>query len=291
MTFAILFQALVSGLSQSAVYAVVAIGLTLTLGVMRVVNFAHGEFLMLAMYAAFFAWQFLGIDPIIVVVLLVPISVGMGYLFYKLIVQRLLDISATNQMAATLGTSLFLQSLAILAFSSDNRLVSLDRSLIGVPIGPAYIQIPQLTLAIASVLLVAVLYFLIRKTEFGLRLRAVSETPSGAMLCGINAVVAHLAATCIAMITLGAAGPLLVSSLYVNPYIGVLFTLKAFIIVIVGGLGSFEGALLAAVLLGVTESIAGIWLPASTAAAIPFLFLILTLLIKPDGLFGSRETR
>ena len=291
MGYPIIVQAIVSGLAQAAVYAVVAVGLTLTFGVMRVVNFAHGDFLMLAMYAGYFGWSLTGMDPAALVFLLMPLSIGVAYLFHKTVVLRLLKVTEVSQMAVTLGISLLLQNLALLAFTADNRMVNLERSLRSVKLAGASLQLPQLVLGVASLLVVGALYLLIRKTEFGLKLRAVSGSVEGAILSGINVGRAYMVATCIGVGTLGVAGPLLASSLYVNPYIGILFTLKAFVIVIVGGLGSFEGALLGALLVGLTESVAGIWFPASVAAAIPFLILIVVLLVRPEGLLGREAAR
>lgn len=287
----LILQAILSGLTQSAVYAVVAVGLTLTFGVMRVVNFAHGEFLMLAMYGGYFAWFTAGIDPVLAVFVMLPASLLAGYAFHRLVVVQLLRVSEISQMAVTLAVSMLLQNAALLAFSADYKLINIPWSMFSVSVGGAAIQLPQLILGVTSVAIVGALYLLIRRTEFGLKLRAVSSSMEGAVLSGIDVGKAYLLATCIGIGTLGLAGPLLVASLYVNPYVGMLFTLKAFIIVIVGGLGSFEGALVGSLLVGLTESIAGIWLPGSVAASIPFLVLILVLLVRPEGLMGQAQAR
>lgn len=290
MTSAIVLQAIVSGLANAATYALVAVGLTLIFGVMRIINFAHGEFLMLAMYGGYFAWSQLGLDPLVSMLIVTPVLMLAGGLLYKTTVKFLLKAPEINQMAVTLGLSLLLQNLALMAFTGDNKLLMLGISNQSVSIGSAYIQLPQLIAAAASLLLLAALYLLIHKTNLGLSMRAASQTRDGAALSGIRIETVYLVAFCIGIGTLGVAGPLLVSTLYVNPQVGALFTLKAFVIVIVGGLGSFGGALLGALLVAMAESLAGLWFSASIAAAIPFILLVVVMLFKPEGLLaGARR--
>src|SRR5690606_34147443 len=146
--------------------------------------------------------------------------------------------------------SLLMQYLALLFFTGDNRLVILPRSTEGVGIGSVMLQVPQLIAGGASLLLLGLLYFLLRRTDFGLMMRAVSQSHEGAQLSGIDIGRVYRWAMAVGIGTLGVAGPLLVSVLYVNPHVGALFTLKAFVIVIVGGLGSFGGALLGGLIVG-----------------------------------------
>jgi branched-chain amino acid transport system permease protein len=287
MTAAIVFQAVLSGAANGAVYALVAVGLTLIFGVMRIINFAHGEFLMLAMYGGYFAWSYMGIDPLLAIFFVAPVFTLVGAIFYRVLVRPLMRAPEINQMAVTLGLSLLLQNLALVVFAGDNRLITLPRSTASVAIGPAFLQMPQLLAAFASIVLLGGLYLLIHRTSLGLSMRAASQSRDGAALSGIQIGRVYLIAVALGIGTLGVAGPLLVSMLYVNPHIGELFTLKAFVIVIVGGLGSFGGALMAALLISMAESIAGVWLPASAAAAIPFVLLILVMLFRPEGILAT----
>jgi branched-chain amino acid transport system substrate-binding protein len=258
--FEVFLQAVVSGLANGAIYALVAVGLTLVFGVMRIVNFAHGEFLMIAMYA--------------------------GVLLYDTVVRFALRAPEINQMAVTLGLSLLLQQLALVFFSGDNLLITQPRSTEGIALGSIVVQVNQLVAAGASVLLLGLLAMVLQRTDFGLVMRAVSQSREGAALSGIHIDRVYRWAMAVGIGTLGVAGPLLVSILYVNPQVGALFTLKAFVIVIVGGLGSFKGALLGAMVVGLAESVAVAWLSASIAATVPFAILILILLLKPEGLMG-----
>lgn len=291
MSTTIFLQALLSGLTNGAIYALVAVGLTLVFGVMRIVNFAHGEFLMLAMYGGYLAFTFLGIDPILAVFLVAPVLMLMGYLLFGGLIRPALKVPEINQMAVTLGLSLLLQYLALVVFKADNLLVTQERSTASIWLGPVLIQMPQAIAALASVILLGLFYVVLRKTDLGLIMRVVSQSRDGAALSGIDIGGTYRWAMAIGLGTLGVAGPLMVSALYVNPHVGQLFTLKAFVIVIVGGMGSFGGVLIGALLVGIAESIAASWLTASVAAAVPFALLILVMLLRPEGLVPAGGSR
>lgn len=291
MSTTIFLQALLSGLTNGAIYALVAVGLTLVFGVMRIVNFAHGEFLMLAMYGGYLAFTFLGIDPILAVFLVAPVLMLMGYVLFGGLIRPALKVPEINQMAVTLGLSLLLQYLALVVFKADNLLVTQERSTASIWLGPVLIQMPQAIAALASVTLLGLFYVVLRKTDLGLIMRVVSQSRDGAALSGIDIGGTYRWAMAIGLGTLGVAGPLMVSALYVNPHVGQLFTLKAFVIVIVGGMGSFGGVLIGALLVGIAESIAASWLTASVAAAVPFALLILVMLLRPEGLVPAGGSR
>ncbi|MBN8939318.1 MAG: branched-chain amino acid ABC transporter permease [Rhizobiales bacterium] len=284
MSFGIFLQAVVSGLANGAIYALIAVGLTLVFGVMRIINFAHGEFLMIAMYAGYFSWALLGIDPLLSILIVTPALMLAGVLLYGTLVRFALNVPEINQMAVTLGLSLLLQHLALVLFTGDNMLVTQPRSTAGIVMGPVVVQINQLIACGASLTLLGLLYLFMKKTDFGLVMRAVSQSRDGAALSGIDIAAVYKWAMAVGVGTLGVTGPLLVSILYANPHVGALFTLKAFVIVIVGGLGSFGGALVGAMVVGLAEGIAGAWFSASVAAAVPFAILILILLVRPEGL-------
>jgi branched-chain amino acid transport system permease protein len=291
MSTTIFLQAMLSGLTNGAIYALVAVGLTLVFGVMRIVNFAHGEFLMLAMYGGYLAFTFLGVDPILAVVLVAPVLMLMGYLLFGGLIRPALKVPEINQMAVTLGLSLLLQYLALVVFKADNLLVTQERSTASIWLGPVLIQMPQAIAALASIILLGLFYVVLRKTDLGLIMRVVSQSRDGAALSGIDIGGTYRWAMAIGLGTLGIAGPLMVSALYVNPHVGQLFTLKAFVIVIVGGMGSFGGVLIGALLVGIAESIAASWLTASVAAAVPFALLILVMLLRPEGLVPAGGSR
>lgn len=286
MSLEIFLQAIVGGLANAAMYALIAVGLTLVFGVMRIINFAHGEFLMIAMYAGYFAWSLLGIDPIVSILLVTPVLMILGALLYSGVMRFAVRVPEINQMAVTLGLSLLLQHLALVAFTGDNMLVTQSRAIAGVELGPVVVQVNQLIACGISAVLLSALYLVLQRTDFGLIMRAVAQSRDGAALSGIDVTGVYKWAMAVGIGTLGVAGPLLVSMLYVNPHVGALFTLKAFVIVILGGLGNFTGALIGALIVGLAESIAGAWFSASVAAAVPFVILILILLTRPEGLMN-----
>lgn len=291
MSFEIFLQALFGGLANAAVYALIAVGLTLVFGVMRLINFAHGEFLMIGMYGSYFAWSLLGIDPLVSILLVTPALMLLGALLYGSVMRFALQVPEINQMAVTLGLSLLLQHLALVAFTGDNLLITQSRATAGVELGPVVMQVNQLIAGGFSVLLLSVLGLVLRRTDFGLIMRAVAQSRDGAALSGIDVDGVYKWAMAVGVGTLGVAGPLLVSILYVNPHVGALFTLKAFVIVILGGLGNFAGVLVGALVVGLAESIAGAWFSASVAAAVPFVILILILLTRPEGLLTRSPRR
>ena len=283
----VVLQAVVSGLLTGGVYALVAMGLTLIFGVMRVVNFAHGDFLMLAMYGAYFGWAQWGMDPLFSVLWIVPGMALLGVVFHKLVLQRVAGSAGIGAVAVTLGVALLVQNLALMLFKADNRVVNTEWASRAFALGPLSLQWPQAVAALAAGLLIAALAALLRFSPLGLAMRAVAQSADGAALSGIDPQRVALLASSIGIGSLGVAGALLTPMLYVNPGVGVQFTLMAFVVVIAGGMGSFAGAVLAGLGVGVTERVASLWLPASAATAIPFALLVLVMLWRPQGLLRA----
>jgi len=286
----VLVQALISGLLSGWLYALIAIGLTLIFGVMRVVNFAHGDLLMLAMYGAFTSYATLGVDPTIAVLWMLPLMGVFGAILYKLIIRHIVGKSELTSIAVTLGVGMLIQNIALMVFKADNLVANTPWANAAYQLGYVTIQLPHAMAALASIALIGGLYGLLRFTDLGIMMRAVSQSAEGAALSGINLHRISMWTTVIGIATLGVAGPMLVSMLYVNPTVGVQFTLIAFVAVIAGGLGNFFGAVVAGIFVGVTERVAGIWLPASLAAAIPFCFLVIVMLWRPEGLLVPRKS-
>lgn len=289
-SFDVILQALVGGFLSGWIYALVAIGLTLVFGVMRVVNFAHGDFLMLAMYGGFLAFSVWGVDPALSILWMLPLMGLFGALLYKLIIRHVVGKSELSSIAVTLGVGMLIQNLALMVFKADNLVVNTDWSAQSVFLGPISIQAPHAVAASAAVVLILALWGLLRFTDLGVMMRAVSQSQDGAALSGINFHRVSLWTTVIGIATLGVAGPLMVSILYVNPTVGVHFTLIAFVAVIAGGMGNFFGTVVAGIGIGVTERLAGIWLPGALAAAIPFAALVVIMLWRPEGLLVPRRS-
>lgn len=290
-SLSVIFQAVAGGLMSGGTYALVAVGLTLIFGVMRVINFAHGEFLMLAMYLAYFGWSVLGVDPYWMVLIAPLVLALLGSVFFQYLTRYSMGAPEINQMAVTLGASLLLQNAALLAFKGDNQIVNLARATDSIMLSAVTLQVPQLMAATVSVVLMGAVYLLLTRTDLGLMMRATAQSSEGAALSGIDLSRVYRWAMALGIATLGFAGPLILPTMYVNPNIGTLFTLKAFVIVIAGGLGSVPGALLGGLLVGLTESVAGVWLPGAAASAIPFVFLVIVMIWRPQGLLKSGGRR
>lgn len=285
---AILFPSVLNGLTTGAVYALVALGLTLIYGVLHIINFAHGAALMVALYAVYFLKQGLGIDPYLALPLVVPGMFVLGYALQRVIINRASHGKDENILLVTLGISIVLENLALIAFKSDTRTIETAYTLTTVPIGPAMIALPKLIAFGGALVASAALLWFVARTDLGRAIRAVAKEKHGARLMGID--VDHVYAMCfgIGLACLGAAACFLLPAYYVNPQVGNGFVLVAFTIVVLGGMGSFAGALLGGFLIGVVESLGGLWFGESLGQIGIFLIFIAVLLLRPQGLFGAR---
>lgn len=284
----ILFPSVLNGITTGAVYALIALGLTLIYGVLHIINFAHGAALMVALYGVWLLRERWGIDPYAALLVMVPAMFALGYVLQRGIINRASHGKDENILLVTLGLSIVLENLALLVFKSDTRTIETAYTLTTVEIGPAFIALPKL-LAFAGALVVSfILLLIVGKTDLGRAIRAVAKEKQGARLMGID--VDHVYSMCfgLGLACLGAAACFLMPAYYVNPQVGNGFVLVAFTIVVLGGMGSFAGALLGGLLIGVVESLGGLVLGESLGQVGIFLIFILVLLLRPQGLFGAR---
>ncbi len=283
----ILLPAAINGLTMGAVYALVALGLTLIYGVLHIINFAHGSLLMVGLYGAFFLHRF-GVDPYLALLVMVPALFALGYVLQWSVIGRASHGSDQNVLLVTLGASIVIENLALYFFSADTQTIDTPYAIAMVDIGVALVSLPRLIALGASLALAAILWLLIARTDLGRAIRAVAKERQGARLVGID--VDHIFAMSFGIGTacLGAAACLLLPMFYVSPHIGHVFVLVAFTVVVLGGMGSFSGALIGGLLIGVTESLCGLLLGESLGQIGIFLIFIATLLFRPSGLFGSR---
>jgi branched-chain amino acid transport system permease protein len=288
LEFAILIPAMINGLTLGAVYALVALGLTLIYGVLHIINFAHGSLLMVALYGVFFLHAVVGIDPYLAIFIMVPALFVLGYALQRGVIGKASHGKDQNVLLVTLGLSIVLENLAIYWFSADTRTIDTPYTFEMVDLGVALVALPRLIAFVASLLVAAVLWFVIARTDLGRAIRAVAKERQGARLVGIN--VDHIFAMSFGIGTacLGAAACLLLPSFYVSPHVGHVFVLVAFTVVVLGGMGSFTGALIGGLLIGVTESLGGLFLGESLGQLGIFLIFIAVLLFRPTGLFGSK---
>jgi branched-chain amino acid transport system permease protein len=284
----VLVPAVLNGLLTGAVYALVALGLTLIYGVLHIINFAHGALLTAAMFAAFFAHRLLGLDPYAAAVVLTPLFFVLGYGLQRFIIGPAAHGDDRNILLVTLGIAVVIENALLYAFRGDTRTLDLDYAFAVVDLGIAFVAVPRV-LAFGVVLIVALLLWLVLSfTDTGKAIRAVAKQKLGAELSGID--VAHIYAVTFGLGTacLAIAACLLIPTYYVNPHVGNAFVLVAFTIVVLGGMGSVTGALVGGLLIGVVESLSGLYLGESLGQIGIFVIFILVLLFRPSGLFGER---
>ena len=288
MTLDLILQAIATGILLGGVYSLICTGLTLTFGVMRIINFAHGEFLMVAMYASYFFSQALHTEAYTAILVVVPGLFIFGVFVFQLLVRPILSAEPLNQMLLLVGLSLVLQNGALALFSPDTRSVQSALLYSKIELGDVIIGVPKLIAFATSVAVTFALYWLLRSTELGRQIRAAASDREAAALMGINVNRVNLIAFGIGVGTLGIAGPVMLPIFYIVPNIGSFFILIAFVVVVLGGIGNFMGALVASFVVAVTESLGALFMPGSTAPVLPFLLFILVLLFKPEGLFGAK---
>ena len=276
------------GLLTGLVYGLMALGLSVIYGVVRIVNFAHGEMMAMAMYAAIVAFAAFGADPLW---MLLPVALaffGFGYVLQRGLVGRFIDRPEHSQFMLLLAVALIMVNGLLIACGPDARNVQVDYALDSYEIGPLLVDKVRVICAVVALACCAVLFGIFRFTGFGKAIRACADNLLGAQVVGLN--VQHLygltfglGAACV-----GIAGCLLSLLVDVTPASGPAFTLLAFVIVIIGGLGSMVGALAGGVLIGVSESVAGLLIAPSMKSMVSFALLILVLAFRPQGLFSRR---
>ncbi len=284
----ILLPSLLNGLTTGAVYALIALGLTLIYGVLHIINFAHGACLMVALYAVYGLKQQFGIDPYLALPIVVAGMFVLGYGLQRVIINRASHGRDENILLVTLGLSIVLENLALLLFKSDTRSIDTAYTLTTVAIGPAMIALPKLVAFGGALIASALLWWLVNATDLGRAIRAVAKEKQGAQLMGIDVDHVYAMSFGIGLACLGAAACFLMPAYYVNPSVGSGFVLVAFTIVVLGGMGSFGGALLGGLLVGVVESLCGLYLGDSLGQIGIFAIFIGVLMFRPQGLFGAQ---
>lgn len=288
----ILLSALLNGLTTGAVYALIALGLTLIYGVLHIINFAHGASLMMALYGVYALKERWGIDPYVALPLMVPAMFVLGYAMQRVVINRASHGKDENILLVTLGLSIVMENMALLFFKSDTRTIDTAYTLTTVAIGPESAQVmvslPKLVAFAGALVVSALLIVILQRTDLGRAIRAVAKEKQGARLMVID--VEHVYAMCfgLGLACLGAAACFLLPAYYVNPQVGNGFVLVAFTVVVLGGMGSFAGALLGGLLIGVVESFGGLFLGESLGQVGIFVIFIGVLLLRPEGLFGAK---
>ena len=288
LDFNILFPSVLGGLTTGAVYALIALGLTLIYGVLHIINFAHGAALMVALYGVWWLKTALGIDPYAALPIVVCAMFALGYGLQRVVINRAAQGRDENILLATLGIAIVLENAALMFFKSDTRSIETAYTLTTVAIGPAFIALPKLLALGGALLACALLMVVIQRSDLGRAIRAVAKEPMGAKLMGIDVEHVYAMSFGIGLACLGAAACFLLPAYYVNPQVGGGFVLVSFTIVVLGGMGSFGGALLGGLLIGVVESVCGLVWGESLGQIGIFVIFIAVLMFRPMGLFGAR---
>lgn len=287
MDSTILLAAAINGLLIGGIYTLVASGLTLIYGVLHIINFAHGSMLMLAMFGVYWLLMQFGVDPYLSLVVMVPAMFGLGFVLYRGLIGRLASGKDENILLITLGLSIIIENIALMIFKGDTRTITVSYSDRMVELGDNLVSFPKLVSFVAAMVLCALLGLFIQRTDTGRAIRAVAKERVGARLVGIDVDRVFAIAYGIGLATLGAAACLLMPIFYVSPTTGHVFVIVAFTVVVLGGMGSFLGAVVGGLLVGLTESFGGLFLGESLGQIGISLIFILILLFRPQGLFGG----
>lgn len=280
-------QSLISGILIGGVYALIGIGLTIIFGVMRVINFAHGDLLMIGMYLTYNLFTLAGIDPFVSVALTIPLMFLFGAFLQKIFINRLLGSLPQNQILLTIGLGLIMSNTMMLIYTSDYKILSTSYSSSSITIAGISISTPlAISFAITTVITLA-LYWFLMKTNTGQAIRATAQDREAAQLMGINVQRMSMLAFGIGASLAGTAGALISPTYYIFPQIGSIFTLKAFVITVLGGMGSIVGATLGGIIIGIAESVSAVYISSGWKDVVVFVLFLLVLLFKPSGLLGK----
>jgi len=288
VTPAMLGQVVISGILSGALYAMVALGLALIFGVMRIINVAHGPLLMLGAYATFFLYSALGINPYLTVPVSMLVLFAVGLLLERTLVFRVVDAPELSSLLLTFGISIALVNLAQLLFTSDLRSVEyLAGSWVVGPLALSKARVVAFTVASA---LTGLSFFFLQRTRLGKAIRATSQNREVAMVCGIDVQRIHLVTFGLSAALAGAGGALIAVIVAIQPEMGQIWTFKSFLVIVLGGAGNYPGALLGGILLGLIEQLASLFLTTQLSEVVAYVLLVLILLVRPQGLLGGRQT-
>ena len=287
---ALVAQGLLNGLLFGGVYSLMAVGLTLIFGVMRVVNFAHGDMMVWGMYLAYLLATRLGVDPYLGFVACAAALFLLGVAVQRGLVDRIVDAPHEMQILLMLGVALVLENAALVAFGPEPQRVRSALRLSTVWLGPVFVDVARLVTFLVAIALTLLLYGFLFRTELGKSIRAASDNAYGALVIGTDVRRVYAVAFGVGAACVGAAGGLVSPLLPFQPSTGLSTSVTSFNIVIIGGMGSLVGAFFGGLLVSVAESLGAIFLSPSLKELVSFSLLIVILLFRPAGLFGKRAT-
>lgn len=290
MSSQLILQSLVSGILVGGIYGLVALGLALAFGVLKVLDVAHGELVMLGGYASFFAFTYWGLDPFasmpLVFVVMFGFGLGLYLLLFRYVTRTEIHTRIKNSLLISFGLVLVLQALAVRFFTADERTISTAYSFEAFTIGPVRVPVVRLAGLVVAVVAAVALEWMMSRTRFGRALRATSEDWTRAALTGVNVRRVYLIAFAISAALAGIAGSMVSLGYSVSPNIGLGWTLNALIVVVLAGLGSMRGIVVAGVFLGLVESFAGVWIGGQYREVAALVLFLVILSFRPQGFFG-----
>ena len=289
MDLTIIGAAVINGILMGGIYTLVASGLTLIYGVLHIINFAHGSLLMVAMFGVFYLVTKLGMDPYLSLIVTMPTMFVLGYVMYRYLIGKLSYGKDENILLITLGLSIVIENLSLMFFAGDSRTISMSYSDKMFEVGPLLVGLPKVISFVAAMIMCGILGLFMSRTDTGRAIRAVAKERMGARLVGIDVDKVFAISFGLGMATLGAAASLLMPIFYVSPTTGHVFVMVAFTVVVLGGMGSFLGAVVGGLIVGLTESFGGLYLGESLGQIGISLIFILILLFRPSGLFGDKR--
>jgi branched-chain amino acid transport system permease protein len=284
---AIFAQALISGLLIGGVYALVGIGLTIIFGVMRIINFAQGELLMIGMYLTYYLFHLFGVDPFVSIAITLPLMFLFGAVLQLTLVNRVLDALPQNQILLTLGIGLVISNATMMIFTSDYKILSTSYSSSSLRLGGISVSEPLAVSFAITVAITAALYWFLLRTDTGQAIQATAQDRDAAQLMGVDVRRMSVIAFGIGSALAGAAGGLIAPTYYIFPQVGAAFTLKAFVVVVLGGMGSIVGATLSGLIIGTAESLGAAYLSSGMKEVVVYVLFLIVLLVKPAGLLGK----
>jgi len=285
---AVVAQAVVNGLLIGGIYALVSIGVTLIFGVVKVVNFAQGEFVMIGMYISYWLATLVRLDPVASLAVSMPALFIAGLLLQKFLLRRVLGLGDMPQIFLTFALSLFLMNVALLLFTANYRTIQTADTFSALRLGPLYLSVPRVIAFALAMLLSAALEIFLRTTDLGKAMRAAAQNRDVAMLMGVNPDRVFGVAVGLALALAGAAGSLLMPFYPAYPTVGQQFVLFAFVAVVLGTLGNVRGALIAGLMMGMAESLGVQFVGADSGLIVVFAMLLVTLAVRPGGLYGGQ---
>ena len=290
VSISILSQVAFWGLYSGCIYILLATGLNLIFGVMKIVNFAHGEFLMLGTYITFFLFVITGFNPYVLLIGSIPILIGIGVIVERLCFRPILGTGKLNEIFISLGLIYIFQNLVAMVWTDEWRSIKSPFADMTIALGPLHRPLDYMIIIVVTVGILVSLYIFLQKTPIGKAIRATSQNRKGAMLMGIDVEKINMLTFGIGAGLAGAAGTLwAVSGQVFNPYMGSIPAIKGFAIIILGGLGSIPGAIVGGLAIGMVENFTAFTLGGSWKDAVSFILLIVVLVLRPTGLFGEEE--